>query len=103
MPDTATQKKPNEHRPLSQIAREISADWSKQFKSTATADKFYAARPYLRAMQQMDQINEKFYADDGVAVVLYFLNNVKSWTGDEARRIKAELKEIVRSTGYPLK
>jgi hypothetical protein len=101
MPSTAT-KRAEEHRPLSEIAREIKRDWINQTLLSAKTDKFYAARPYLNAMLSMDQITEQFYADSGLSVVLYFLSNSASWRGETARRIKAELKAIVRSTGYKL-
>jgi hypothetical protein len=92
---TATQKLASEHRPLSQIAREIARSWGK--------DVNYAAAPYLNAMMSLDQIDGMFYNDSAQSMVLYFLDNAKTWHGEDARRIKAELRAIVRSNGYPLK
>jgi hypothetical protein len=54
----------------------------------------YAAVPYLEAMLSLDQVSENYGADDGKSVVLYFVSNARSWRGNDARRIKAELKEI---------
>jgi hypothetical protein len=72
---------------VSEIAREISADW---------ANVNYAARPYLDAMSQLDSVRDKFGHDDGKSIVLYFLANAGSWRGDTARRIKAQLKAMIK-------
>ena len=75
-----------EHRPISQIAREISRDW--------TYIKF-SAIPYLSAMRSLDQITDYYDQDSAKSVVLYFLSNATTWRGETARRIKAELKAIL--------
>ena len=72
---------------VSEIAREISADW---------ANVNYAARPYLDAMSQLDSVRDKFGHDDGKSIVLYFLANAGAWRGDTARRIKAQLKAMIK-------
>ena len=74
------------NRPLNIIAREIKADWKKVN---------FAAVPYLRAMSEMSDINAKYGYDDGKSIVRYFLSNASSWRGDTAKRIKAELKNMV--------
>ena len=65
------------------IAAEIEASWE---------NVNYAARPYLDAMKELASIEDNYYLDSGRSVVLYFLANARSWRGDDARRIKAELK-----------
>lgn len=75
------------HRPLCDIAREIKEVWRPVN---------YAAAPYLDAMLSLDQVSENYYADDGKSVVLYFISNAASWRGEDARRIKAELRGIVK-------
>jgi len=40
----------------------------------------------------------EYYAEDGRAIVLYFLGNAKSWRGETARRIKTELKNILEES-----
>jgi hypothetical protein len=72
-------------RPLYEIAREIRKDWSPVN---------YAAKPYLDAMRELSSIDDDYYADSGRSVVLYFLSNAASWRGENARRIKAELKSL---------
>lgn len=81
------------HRPLSVIAREIRKDWQ---------NPYFGAVPYINAMAALNSIRDKFYADDALSVVLYFLSNAATWRGGEAKRIKAELRAIVKSTGYKL-
>ena len=72
-------------RPLYEIAREIRKTWPKVN---------YAAAPYLDAMGTLSDIKENYIADTGQSVVLYFLANATTWRGDDARRIKAELKAM---------
>ena len=74
-------------RSLSVIANEVWADWSPAGIS---------AQPYLVAMSQMDSIEEDFYSDSGKSVVAYFLANAGQWRGPVARRVKAELREMVK-------
>ena len=73
-------------RPLYEIAREIRKDWKKIN---------YAAAPYLDAMSSLGSINDKYHYDSGKSVVLYFLSNASSWRGENAKRIKAELRSMM--------
>lgn len=74
-------------RPLSIIAAEISRAWEKPN---------YAAIPYLSAMRSLNTIDDNYGYDDARGIVLYFLANAGAWRGDDARRIKAELKAMVK-------
>ena len=74
------------HRPLYAIAADIKRHWPKLSP--------YAA-PYLRAMAELNSIRDMYIYDDARSVVLYFLSNASTWRGDDARRIKAELKAIL--------
>ena len=74
-------------RPIHEIAREIRADWTKVN---------YGAVPYLEAMADLDLITDNYMYDSAKSVVLYFLSNANSWRGDVARRVKAELREMVK-------
>jgi hypothetical protein len=73
-------------RPIHEIARDVNATWSKVSPY---------AQPYLDAMSYLTTINDDYYLDSGRSVVLYFLSNAASWRGDDARRIKKELKEML--------
>lgn len=77
----------NEVRPLHQIANEIGKLWPKMF---------FGAVPYWQAMRALDKITDKYGADDARSIVLYFLSNATTWRGEDAKRIKAELKAILK-------
>ena len=74
-------------RSIYEIAREINRDW---------VNVNYAAKPYLSAMYSIDTVNDSYGYDSGRSVVLYFLSNARSWKGDTAKRIKLELKEMIK-------
>ena len=74
-------------RPLYEIAREIRNDWKKVS---------YSAKPYLDAMASLGSIEDRYYYDSGNSVVLYFLANASSWRGENAKRIKAELRSMTK-------
>jgi hypothetical protein len=74
-------------RSVSAIAKEISDDWSKVY---------FGAVPYLDAMRSINSIDDNFGYDSAKSVVRYFLANAQSWRGDTARRVKAELKEMLK-------
>jgi len=74
-------------RTLREIAIEISENWK---------NPYFGAVPYLEAMKTLYSINDGYYADSAETVVLYFLSNAGTWRGDVARRIKAELKEMIK-------
>lgn len=73
------------HRPLHQIASEISKDWKKPY---------VGATPYIHAMRTLSGLDSKYGLDSGKSIVIYFLANSSTWRGDTARRIKAELKQM---------
>ena len=75
------------HRPLSSIASDIRKDWVKVSPY---------AKPYLEAMESLDQITDTYYLDTAKSVVLYFLCNARSWKGETAKAIKKELNEICK-------
>jgi hypothetical protein len=70
-----------------EIADEIKGDW----KNISPY-----AEQYLEAMFSLENPAGMYYADTAKSVVLYFLSNASSWRGEVARRIKAELKELVK-------
>ena len=74
-------------RTLAAIAREITQDWRKPY---------FGAVPYIQAMYSLDTIKDRYGWDDGESIVRYFLSNATTWRGDNARRIKAELKELLK-------
>jgi hypothetical protein len=75
-----------DHRPLHIIAREIISTWP---------NVNYGAKPYLEAMRRLVWINQMYGADSAESIVRYFLSNATTWRGEDARRIKAELKTML--------
>jgi hypothetical protein len=74
-------------RPLYEIAREIKKDWQKVY---------FGAVPYLDAILTLNKVSDNFYEDSGKSIVLYFLSNASSYRGENAKRIKKELKELCK-------
>lgn len=74
-------------RTLREIAAEVRRDWKCVY---------FGAVPYLDAMTQLNKISDTYGADDARGIVLYFLSNASTWRGKTAKRIKAELKRMVK-------
>lgn len=75
-----------EPRPLHAIAAEIRRDWRRPY---------FGAEPYLKAMAHLERTTDTYGADTGAGIVRYFLANAGTWRGDAARRVKAELRELL--------
>jgi hypothetical protein len=73
-------------RQISEIASEINSVWK---------NVHFSALPYLRAMEDLRTTYDRYGVDDGASVVRYFLSNASHWRGADARRIKAELREMI--------
>ena len=74
-------------RPLSAIAREVYQVWPKPH---------FSAVPYLRAMAQLNSVSDHYGYDPGTSIVRRFLGNARTWKGPDARRIKSELKGLLK-------
>lgn len=77
-----------ETRTLRIIAGEIQRDWGDKV--------YFGAVPYLKAMRGLEKVTDKYGLDDGDDIVRRFLVNAKSWRGDTARRVKAELNGMIK-------
>jgi hypothetical protein len=77
-------------RPLNEIANEIQSIWSKQGRGVNAH-----AKPYLDAMKELNSINDRYYAEDARTQVRYFISNASTFKGEDARRLKAELKALL--------
>ena len=73
-------------RPLYQIADDINKHWHPVN---------YAAKPYLEAMSSLGTMADSYGFDSASGIVAYFLANAGTWRGEDARRIKKELKEML--------
>lgn len=83
LPDRSTPS-----RTLRVIAGEIQRDWGDKV--------YFGAVPYIEAMRGMEKVTDKYGMDDGDDIVRRFLLNARSWRGETARRVKTELKEMIR-------
>lgn len=79
----------NRKRTFAEIAREIKKVWTKPY---------FGAVPYIDAMMEIDSSdkNAPYLLETAKDIVPYFLCNATTWRGDDARRIKAELKEMIK-------
>jgi len=75
-------------RPLYVIAAEIRTTWGRNISNHAM--------PYILAMLQLSDIKDYYYADPADHIVRYFLANAGGWRGEDARRLKAELKGLLK-------
>lgn len=77
------------NRPLSVIAREI--------HSECNGKPWYVyAEAYVVPMMSLNSITDTYYYDSAESIVRYALSNLTYWRGDVARRVKAELNEILK-------
>lgn len=77
-----------EKRTFSEIAAEIKKLWPKPY---------FGAVPYIQALYKCDTIDPKsyFYFDETGMIINYLLANMQTFRGPDARRIKAELKNML--------
>lgn len=69
----------------------IAQDIRKHWKNV-----YFGAVPYLQAMAMLTTIDDKYGEDSARSIVNYFLSNANSFRGEDARRIKAELNEMLK-------
>ena len=74
-------------RPIYKVASEIRKSWK---------NINYGAVPYLNAMSSLEDKNSMYGCDKASSIVNYFLSNASGWRGDDAKRIKNELKDIIK-------
>lgn len=86
-----------EKRTFSAIAYEISELWVTKYGANFP-ESFNYALPYLRAMMECETTNpNEYYMCDKVGdVTRYFLANAANWRGEDAKRLKAELKSLLK-------
>lgn len=80
---------PTQPRTLDTIAREIARD-------PAYSASRWCAEPYRSAMASMASMADTYGSESARSIVLYFLSNVAQWRGETARRIKAELRAMLK-------
>jgi hypothetical protein len=73
-------------RQIHEVASEIRKLWKKPY---------FGAVPYIEAMQSLSDKDSMYICDSATNIVIRFLGNATTWRGEDARRIKAELKAII--------
>ena len=84
-------------RTFSAIAEEVLNLWKTKY-GKGLPWSLKCALPYLEAMLECDTTDKdaQYYAETVESVVVYFLANITNWRGDDAKRIKAELKSMLK-------
>lgn len=77
---------PRGQRLLHEIHDEIVREWK---------DPYFGAVPYIRALRYLGTKFDTYGDDDGDDIIRYFLSNARTWRGETARRVKAELKAML--------
>jgi hypothetical protein len=67
------------------VVRTIRADWR---------NPYFGAVPYLEALEGLASWDARFGVESARSLAPYLLNNLKTWRGDVARSVKAQLKEV---------
>jgi hypothetical protein len=76
----------SEARPLHKIADDIMRKWRNPAGS---------AIPYINALTHLGTMDSKYGHEDAEGIVLRFLNEASGWRGEDAKRIKAELRAML--------
>ncbi len=84
------------YRSIENIAIEILDIWNREFKGQ-WRDKFVAATPYLETMIYLRRPEDSYGSDSAIEIVARFLSNATTWKGEDARRIKKELNNVLNS------
>lgn len=76
-------------RTFAAVAREIKATWT---------NPYFGAVPYLEALEKCETTdkNATYVCERIKDLVPYLLGNMTTFRGADARRLKAELKEMIK-------
>lgn len=74
-------------RPLYKIADDIYADYEAKGKPV-----YFAAVPYVAALNELQSFNDRYYGDTAEDIVIRLLGNLSTWRGETATRVRNELK-----------
>lgn len=78
----------NKKRTFQQIARDIKSSWT---------NVYFGAVPYLEALLVLDTTdpNASYGLEKAKNIARYFLVNAQTYRGEDARRLKKELKNLI--------
>lgn len=74
-------------RQISDIASDIYSAWP---------NVYFGAKPYLSAMLSLSTVNDNYGMDSARSIINYFLGNASTFRGEEAKRLKNELKDLMK-------
>jgi len=76
-------------RTFAEIAKEVRAAWK---------NVYFGAEPYLTALESINSSNKSasYLFETAEDMARYFLANATYWRGSDARRIKEELKSMIK-------
>ncbi len=80
-------------RPIYEIAADVRKTWRRK---DGTPSVYFGAVPYLEAMESLDKITDSYGLVDARGILQYFLSNASTFRGPEAKRIKDEIKAMVK-------
>lgn len=83
-------------RTFQQIAKDIKSTW---------LNVYFGAVPYLEAMLELDTTDPgtMYYNDSAENIALYFLANASTFRGNDAKKLKEELKKLINYGKYSKK
>lgn len=83
-------------RTFQQIAKDIKSTW---------LNVYFGAVPYLEAMLELDTTDPDtmYYNDSAENIALYFLANASTFRGNDAKKLKEELKKLINHGEYSKK
>lgn len=73
-------------RPIHEIAADITRLWKVPTK----------VKQYVEIMQKFDHIDQYYSQTSARLIVIDFLSNSHGWHGENARKIKAELRKMAQ-------
>ena len=83
-------------RTFQQRAKDIKSTW---------LNVYFGAVPYLEAMLELDTTDPDtmYYNDSAENIALYFLANASTFRGNDAKKLKEELKKLINHGEYSKK
>jgi hypothetical protein len=60
----------------------------------------FAAKPYLEAMESLQNLSQNYGLDSGKSMSLYFRSNAATWKGEVAKAVKKRLQVLEKEAKY---
>lgn len=86
-------------RPVNKIAAEVDVIF-RQLKQQSNPFWVTSARPYVSAMLTMESFKGYYGIDSGIDIGKRFLVNTQAWRGEDARRIKDEIRQALKEAEH---